>query len=166
MPRDNLTGKTGDVNPQWMRGYCNTSGASNVNASNVVRLPIQRLPSGRKCQVIEVLKVQYITDGAAASKHWAMGITTQDPSTAVNFLDPAAVHSMRTPADGESPQTYMFDLTDGAGHGVLVATDNIYLWAAISEAVVHQVDFAILYRFKNVTMSEYVGIAQSQMNLA
>ena len=68
------------------------------------------------------------------------------------------------------------DLTDGAGHGILIATDNLYL-AAQSEGFDYgvaiggtqvaanngfSVNCDILYRFKEVTLKEYIGIVQSQ----
>lgn len=62
------------------------------------------------------------------------------------------------------------DLTDGDGHGILVATDNIYLnsylsvvsIAAGSMTAVGNCNCDILYRFKNVSLQEYIGIVQSQ----
>lgn len=62
-------------------------------------------------------------------------------------------------------------MTDGAGHGVLVATDNIYLTlqTALSSVIGSSVggiqgfgEAAILYRFKEVGLAEYIGIVQSQ----
>lgn len=73
------------------------------------------------------------------------------------------------------------DLTDGAGHGILVATDNIYLATeiglfsqvfgggptiAFSGNSRCQIDVEIFYRFKSVTLQEYIGIVQSQQNPA
>lgn len=61
------------------------------------------------------------------------------------------------------------DLTDGAGHGVLIATDNVWLTAFLNGAVPDigttaalNVYADLLYRFKKVTLQEYVGIVQSQ----
>lgn len=56
------------------------------------------------------------------------------------------------------------DLTDGAGHGVLVATDAIYL-QIFTTGVANTSEtgrFRMLYRFKNVSLAEYIGIVQSQ----
>lgn len=58
-----------------------------------------------------------------------------------------------------------FDLTDGAGHGILVAVDKFY--AQIHSTYVAWggtggIDFKFLYRFKKVSLAEYVGIVQSQ----
>lgn len=61
------------------------------------------------------------------------------------------------------------DLTDGAGHGVLIATDNVWLTAWLNGAVPDigttaqlNVYAELLYRFKKVTLQEYIGIVQSQ----
>lgn len=62
------------------------------------------------------------------------------------------------------------DLTDGAGHGVLIATDNIYftLYSTCSAtgtattSVQANATLALLYRFKRVNLQEYIGIVQSQ----
>lgn len=61
------------------------------------------------------------------------------------------------------------DLTDGAGHGVLIATDNIWCTAFINGAcpdigtTASATIFAdLLYRFKKISLQEYIGIVQSQ----
>lgn len=62
------------------------------------------------------------------------------------------------------------DLTDGAGHGLLVATDNIWLSHALTvncpgiafQTGSGQVTCEIIYRMKKITLAEYVGIVQSQ----
>lgn len=63
------------------------------------------------------------------------------------------------------------DLTDGAGHGLLVATDNIFLSvqttniAFVGESADSIVGFVaadLIYRFKEVALAEYIGIVQSQ----
>jgi hypothetical protein len=55
------------------------------------------------------------------------------------------------------------DLTDGAGHGVLVATDSIFIGAATTSYAGAATFYArVFYRFKEVTLQEYIGIVQSQ----
>lgn len=70
-------------------------------------------------------------------------------------------------ADNEGVDIH--DLTDGAGHGVLIATDSIWLTGFINGAVPDigttaavNVYAEILYRFKKVSLQEYIGIVQSQ----
>lgn len=75
------------------------------------------------------------------------------------------VHTLST--DNESIDIH--DLTDGAGHGLLVATDNIWLTCQVGATapglaitVSGLVVLDIFYRFKKVTLQEYIGIVQSQ----
>lgn len=64
------------------------------------------------------------------------------------------------------------DLTDGAGHGILIATDNVFLGAQQNIALYTTpagnysttVFCNLLYRFKEVSLQEYIGIVQSQQN--
>lgn len=74
---------------------------------------------------------------------------------------------------GGGSQIYNFelseydDLTDKAGHGLLVATDNIYLnvWIDTTGAAVISNPAAVCtlhYRLKEIGLSEYIGIVQSQ----
>lgn len=59
----------------------------------------------------------------------------------------------------------MSDLTDGAGHGIIVATDNIYVTLfSAGTGVAAEVDVKIMYRFKNVALAEYIGVVQSQQS--
>lgn len=65
------------------------------------------------------------------------------------------------------------DLTDGQGHGVLIASpqitlgvdllvDNATATASLGFGAGSQFGCALLYRFKEVSLSEYIGIQQSQ----
>lgn len=86
---------------------------------------------------------------------------------ALFFSAPSLYQIEEYSADNEGVDIH--DLTDGAGHGVLIATDNIWLTAFINGAVPDigttaalNVFCEILYRFKKVTLQEYIGIVQSQ----
>lgn len=71
-------------------------------------------------------------------------------------------------------QPVWHDLTDGDGHGVLIATDRVnigYRLDFVNEANAGQgnsilessnVLFEMLYRYKTVTLAEFIGIVQSQ----
>lgn len=55
------------------------------------------------------------------------------------------------------------DLTDGAGHGVLIATDSIYCnLQSVVTGILNDVVVKIGYRWKEVALVEYIGIVQSQ----
>lgn len=75
---------------------------------------------------------------------------------------------------GYGSQIYNFDLseyddlTDQAGHGLLVATDNIYLnaWVDSEGSTTSRSNPAAVatlhYRLKEIGLQEYIGIVQSQ----
>lgn len=55
------------------------------------------------------------------------------------------------------------DLTDKAGHGFLVATDQIYAYIQSANLGDNVTGYMrVQYRFKEVTLQEYIGIVQSQ----
>jgi len=57
----------------------------------------------------------------------------------------------------------LFDYTDGAGHGMLIATDQIFvLLQSANTTQQNTAECRILYRWKNIGLQEYVGIVQSQ----
>ena len=64
-------------------------------------------------------------------------------------------------AVSDNPMTQ--DVSDGDGHGVLVATDNLFLDMVTGNfAGTTAVQCRILYRWKEVSLEEYIGIVQSQ----
>ncbi len=63
----------------------------------------------------------------------------------------------------QDPTDLVVDLTDDTGHGVLVATDNIFIQCFSSSALNPITASArLFYRWKNVSLAEYIGIVQSQ----
>lgn len=62
------------------------------------------------------------------------------------------------------PVVQVIDLTDGAGHGILIATDQIYIACSESgySASPNTLSYKIMYRLKTVGLTEYVGMVQSQ----
>lgn len=181
---ESLTGGTKDVNPQWM--YLPCSNELNANgdgiSTTIFQTPVNRVSgSSTKATIMEVLKIRY---------RLAM-------PTVTNILSPRQVNilqvfpgrqSLNSFLDGESgildqvvkmngshsandvkfeDMVVIHDLTDGAGHGVLVATDQISVLNVIigydddaNVTVLGSVD--ILYRFKSVGITEYIGLVQSQ----
>ena len=68
--------------------------------------------------------------------------------------------------DNQWKDPIIHDLTDGAGHGVLVATDQLFFtvgFIATRTLVNNRTAVCrILYRFKDVSLQEYIGIVQQQ----
>lgn len=178
---ESLTGGTGDVNPQWMNLFsANNPGTSYTEGT--FSIPIQRLPDDGRAQVLEVLKVEWgmgaqtntLVSGAASGFFSAYLTTrsfTGEPTGAQSNGQVISKWQLYTnvataASASFSPHLpYVEDVTDGAGHGLLVATDNIFLGFIQSEAsvpIAGTFTCRILYRWKNVRLAEYIGIVQSQ----
>lgn len=176
-----LTGGSGDINPQWLTSSTTQSAADTATTSQLT-LPVQRLPeSANKALVMEILRVyfQFPTFGAFAAAaestdRMTCALTTKNFSTtAISLDEPTCFAIARVVRQGAftAAGTYGYqesailswDCTDGAGHGVLVATDSIFSQvSSTGTGNANQVQFKILYRWKKVSLSEYIGIVQGQ----
>jgi len=177
-----LTGGTGDVNPQYLSGRVTLSAANTVTTLTL-GTPIVRVgpQSNNRATIMEILKVFVEMpivdlDAAAATNRNAFLVfsTTSFGTTLAGLSEPRvfcafqkAVRNAFTAAGtgtlDVSVDPITWDMTDGAGHGVLVATDNIFIQATTNNyTAAQQFDFKILYRFKTVDLAEYIGIVQSQ----
>lgn len=178
--RTSLTGGTGDVNPQWLTGTF-TQTAADTTSSNPITLPIQRLPQQGGAQVMEVLKIMYnhtpfpaiAAVGESLDLISAFFSTSNFGTTAVTIAEPRVFDGFNRAQRGAftaggtyayvDTTTIIHDLMDGAGHGLLIATDQIFIQIqSTGTGVANTVQFKILYRMKNVSLQEYIGIVQSQ----
>lgn len=177
---DRLTGGTGDVNPQFMQ-LTIAEGAADAYAQGTFPVPIQRIQmGGNRAQVMEVLKVWFQSTDTVPSQAGLtasainLQLTTKSQSATVNISEPScfalqqksqvsAFTAGGTVVANMTVDPFQIDLTDGQGHGVLIATDNIYFAIDSDNTGAVQTAYAkILYRWKDVSQTEYVGIVQSQ----
>ena len=179
-----LTGGTDDVNPQYLSSGTFTSAADTVT-SVFIPTPIARVgpQSGGSATVMEVLKIFVnmpdLTSGqivAAMTRFKAqIAFCTSDPGTNLVGLGNPKVFALfqnqmissftagGTGIESIREDPRVWDFTDNAGHGVLIATDNIYVQVDTSDyGAVGDFQWKILYRFKKVALAEYIGIVQSQ----
>lgn len=172
---ESLTGGSGDVNPQTMILYTAQTTADITKVSSTA-LPIPRLPirKGRSL-VIELLDVEFIrtTAPVSALSETCVFLTTnpasnplfldilQDPRTIAQWVEWTVVATVAGFLYYDSAKK--IDLTDEAGHGFLVATDQIFLGVNSSTTGIGNNYVARLrYRFKDVALEEYIGIVQGQ----
>lgn len=155
-----------------------------------VQLPISRVPlrgSGNRATVLEVLKAEFIlsdspnvTQNASAQEvSIAMTISTSVPQlnqessiTNPTTIIAAAKWGTEITPNGVGiyclPLIERVDVTDGAGHGVLVAVDRLYCTIATGTSLpaveIQDVTgyFRFLYRMKEIGLQEYLGIVQAQ----
>jgi len=179
-PRESLTGGTGDVNPQWM--ICQFTPTTPGTTQTVPFLcPINRVPqTSTRATVMEVLRVRFqipnlpdIANAAETEHLYTASIGTQDHGAVNNIWstpDVFAMISRERNGSWTAAGTYSdtndnfleIDLTDGAGHGVLVATDTVQGQLQGTATFATWFRARILYRVKNVSILEYVGIVQAQ----
>lgn len=168
------------MNPQLMSFFAAQS-AADTTTTTTQAIPVQRLPQGGRAQVLEVLKVAFRPSGWGAIAATTEVADTMDifvstknfGTTAILFSEPtvfAGISRLQRgafTAGGTYARTeddiIWQDCTDGAGHGILVATDNIFVQIqSTGTGVTVSCGVKLLYRWKNVSLQEYVGIVQSQ----
>lgn len=189
---DTLTGGSKDVNPQWLNMLI-TQTAPDAITTIQFPLPVQRLAQEKKKSlVLEILKVASdlptLNPTAGVFFDFRLYLSTKNPNLPAVFTNALELqlrssgttiwyNSKQTAVDaagtsttyGPTNEPLFDDLTDGAGHGILVATDNLFLTLSTvivgssnSTGVAASATLKILYRWKEVTLEEYIGIVQSQ----
>jgi len=178
---DTLTGGTRDVNPQFFNMHL-TQLNPNAITEAAFNTPVVRIPgaSGR-VTIMELLKVYWMAASfspalvALLKQSQYLSITSVPMGivSLANLAEPNVIIQLNIEAataftaagslhDYEN-HLIMVDLTDGAGHGVLFAGDRIYMQGSTSNMVGNKIfSVKLLYRFKTVSLTEYVGIVQSQ----
>lgn len=166
-----LTGGTGDVNPQFLTATV-TQSAADISTTLEFALPVPRFSakSGRSL-VMEILRVNYVVGDlvAPAGQISVIGFLATSES-AVALSDPTifsffARDGLFATAVGFSygSRKYTDNLNDGAGHGFLVATDQLFLTAqTVATGAANVIVAKLYYRFKEVSLQEYIGIVQGQ----
>lgn len=165
-----LTGGTYDVNPQWFTIQLSQS-AADTTTTQGFNIPIQRLKTQGRAQVLEILKIYWFyTNPAEVDSQGAFFLTTNNTSAItvvtnspglIDFVFYAS--KITTSGSYLDDRPKIHDLTDGAGHGYLVATDSVYLQIqSNATSVANSCTVRMLYRWKNVSLPEYIGIVQSQ----
>lgn len=175
-----LTGGSKDVNPQFFHLAQNTS-AANTYTETAFVIPVQRISPQRSTEaiVMEVLKIffnipeldttnaaeTYYTARAAISTSSLTVMPALNNPKALMMVERSAHKAFTAAGTYETPYTdpLVIDLTDGAGHGILVATDNLYFQTTtVNYGAAAGFAAKVLYRWKTVGLTEYIGIVQSQ----
>lgn len=171
-----LTGGTMDVNPQFLNGFV-IQATANLYSEAEIPIPVMRFGFTKgRAQVFELLRIFYELpdqDVATVSAVVRMQITTQSRATLANFdhsdlIFRATSKNVQngTPASFAIEQTgrgQVWDYTDGAGHGIIIAGTSVFLaidTTAWTGTVVGRVK--LLYRFKNISLAEFIGLSISR----
>lgn len=161
-----------DIYPQWLDFDVLQSG-TNVWTTEPVPLPVPRLRRevGDQVQLIEILKiilspnVNEAPDGSRISLKLLTKDYDSDPKEGPTTIFCVSIEPESSGADYSYAfiEPYMFDLTDGMGHGYLVAVDTLYVGCASGGmAAASGGSGRIYWRFVSVSLAEFLGLIQSQ----
>ena len=176
------TGGTGDVRPQLLAAH-GLQAVLTQEELDTFPTPVPRSSFEKDlAQVMEVLTVSFTIHHSTISPIGLVYaiLSTTVPGNAIQgagftairireqMSDPrviaAIVETTDVPIGTSIAVAYpkLVDLRDGVGHGVLVATDTLFLtFGATAAPGPIDVSIRILYRMVNVGIMEYVGIVQS-----
>lgn len=182
---ESLTGGTGDVNPQTYTIVANLPVADGSDVA-AFPVPIPRYPGGAdRAVIMELLGVSWYLSGlvptfANGDTYQLTAAITTDPAKPTTgqsiVANPRSLSVFRrhyTSVQATAVGFTVFspvleeydDLTDKAGHGILVATDNIYLSSSVAltnYGAPLNATAVLNYRMKEVGLKEYIGIVTSQ----
>jgi len=170
-----LTGGSRDYKPEYMT--LAVSAGNNASASAAFAMPVLRNFSsgnGSRAQIVEAIKViaefpvAALATGASSDlrfhlstkNHGTVATTLADPDT---FVSIGLGDVYGAAGNVVFPSQQVVDFTDGMGNGILIATDNIY--AQLTNTATGQtisVSAKLIYRIYSASVTEYVGIVQSQ----
>jgi len=186
------------VNPQPMKFRINPAAVvasattQNTIVSIAIPIPVQRIPSGRKAQVMEIIKLQWDANldmgSSVATTQATTALTLSSRSYGTTALpvyknsDPFVIYFDKRIPDNCSTigvagaatftpfvSTKMIDFTDGAGHGVLYGQDTLFaqglfhfVTAGATLETTSAYNICLWYRWKNVGFSEYIGMVTAQ----
>ena len=162
-----------DLYPNYMT-FTVTESAADTFTTSQIFTPIPRGPiSGNKATIMEILEVQYYfpnidmkDDGDQVFASLRMG---PEPSNIGHVAEPNVIDVMylesRLTTSGATltllPIIHKLQTHDG--YGFLVATDSFY--ASVNSNNIGTAvtcNFRVYYRFVTVSITEYIGIVQSQ----
>jgi hypothetical protein len=167
----NVSGGSGDIRPQLMAFNAVESGA---DATTTLTVPIannlQTIARSSRPMLFEILKVWWSNNSGAEVDSNVIGIlsTVSFGTTAPSHADPRILALYKevkqvTTSGIITSGVVEQDLTDGAGNGPLVASNNLYCQVSSgTTSGTITVTCRILYRWCGSTLTEVFGIAQSQ----
>lgn len=176
-----LTGGTGDVNPQWLNLGAGAVSNAATWAEASASIPLDEFNTSMNKTVMEILKVQFIITGTTtvsvgangstrmylSTTSWAAAEPTLLQQTGRVICKNSVQHIYIGTSTGGSSEELekIIDITDGVGHGILVAVDTLYvgvIGTASSGLSGGNVSARILYRWKKIGLTEWIGMSQSQ----
>jgi hypothetical protein len=155
--RTRKSGTTGDRKPQYLTGTVSCAGTA-VYATTILEVPLLNILSGGT-KVLEILKIELNRTSGSNQVQIALG------SRALSGVSTTTYPYTNVGADrvwfantiiNAGANSFTFDLTDEAGNGQLYPAQQVAF--NILGTATEQFQVRLLYRIKNASMSEYVGV--------
>jgi len=169
--------------------YTDANPIAAKNSYNTYTVPIQpaaMMSAGKgRTMVMEILRVEFQLSGAMGSQNTSLqaAICSRAPGAApdITLGKPHVLASIAfDPWDisgGSGGAAYQIiglksvDVTDDTGHGIIFAGQTIFLAlenpavaGANGTPATHALTGRILFRWKNVSLQEYIGVVTSQLS--
>lgn len=183
--RDRLTGGTKDVNPQIVRLDCimDTANTTQTFEFQLPTSPVSQVSSNR-ANTIEIFRIYCWfftpwTEPANANWHEASqvcAVTTRSHGTTdvhpgdsdcIALFDKKYIGAFSANGSliSEVADPKIMEFTDHAGHGMVIATDKLYvqLQNADCNAMKTRCQLHVHYRYKAVSIYEYIGVVTGQV---
>lgn len=158
-----------DVNPQLFRMAVVESAVGtyteaqfNTNISNV--------PQGNSIMVMEILKIflEFGVDNNVEDSSYRVHVADRSHSAVQSWNTPgiiarSTIETQVVTSGGMANQTpKVIDLSDGNGNGLLYARSTIFLACiGVTQTAAGGAQASILYRWKKIPVTEYIGIVES-----
>lgn len=176
--RDPLTGGTGDVNPQ-VYGIVVAQTGNDVASETEIPVPVLRMGmSMSRAQVIEVTRVEFevpfplvgeldlvqLFECSLTSRSIGASVSSMaEPNLLAKFHRRNITQAGGTPASLstiDTPAIITYDLTDGAGHGLLVTSANLYFQQnTTTTGQTNSWGVRVFYRFKQIGARAFAAAA-------
>jgi len=171
------------VKPQILSVTTGTAGDVNDYVSAQINLPVSRFGGLKtKTVVFELLSVSWyiaitdILDTISVNAAWlstvqsrvsgdtaTIGSLADDVDNPLNFAFALENHNLVTTGGWTQVMPIQIDMTDGAGNGILIATDRLFITGGnVNGTSGARYVAKLKYRLSSVGIEEYVGIVQSQ----
>lgn len=156
--RKSGSSSTGDKKPQWVSGTVANGTTTTSWVSSIVEIPLINILTGGT-KVLEILKIQINRVTGNNTKILGLGSRNLSGVTTDSYpaLNAARDKSFFQYGVITAENNWEWDLTDENGNGMLYPAQQIYLNMSCDTAA-NAIKVSFLYRIKNATMPEYVGI--------
>ncbi|MBA7705255.1 hypothetical protein ES703_114081 [subsurface metagenome] len=141
-----------DLHPNSKRFEIELSAANAVTEGEFELFEPVHIQNGKKVLVAEILKIILTDDTSVGTSHQVIELRKSDGETPWLSYRRGSVNLV-----GESG-TYLFDLSDGQGHGYILTKNPTWYMDSVAFAAVAHATITFLWRFIEISAQELVAM--------